>query len=54
MNEIKLAAEFANDAARDLQDVREAAQRGEGALRVLRDVEMGWVGGGDGLPDWGH
>jgi hypothetical protein len=53
MKEINLSANFTNDVARDLEDVRETAERGEGALRVLRDVEMGWVGGGDGLPLWG-
>jgi hypothetical protein len=51
MNEIKTAAGvFANDVARDLEDVREAAQKAE--IRTLRDMELGWIGGGDDVPTW--
>jgi hypothetical protein len=52
MKEMNLSANFTNDVAHDLEDVRESAERAESSLRVLRDVEMGWVGGGDGAPIW--
>jgi hypothetical protein len=53
MNEIKtMAGAFADDVARDLADMREAAQHAE--IRTLADIEMGWVGGGDDVPIWPH
>jgi hypothetical protein len=53
MNEIKtMAGVFADDVARDLADVGEAAQQAE--IRTLRDIELGWIGGGDDMPNWPH
>lgn len=46
------AGEFTNEVARDLADVRNAAAAAEPELRTLRDMEMGWVAGGDGAPVW--
>ena len=50
MNEIKTMGVFANDVARDLEEARESAQRAE--IRTLRDMELGWIGGGDDSPTW--
>ncbi len=50
MNEIKTTGVFANDVARDLEEARETAQRAE--IRTLREIEMGWIGGGDNSPTW--
>lgn len=50
MNEIKAMGAVANGVARDLEDARETAQNAD--LRILRDIEMTWVGGGDESPGW--
>ena len=50
MNEIKAMGVFANDVARDLEQARETAQNAD--IRVLRDIELGWIGGGDDSPTW--
>ena len=50
MNEIKATGVFANDVARDLEEARGTAQNAE--IRILRDIEMSWVGGGDENPGW--
>jgi hypothetical protein len=34
----------------EISEIRDAAAKAE--LRTLRDIEMGWVGGGDGQPVW--
>ncbi|HZZ92039.1 MAG TPA: hypothetical protein VFE23_05715 [Usitatibacter sp.] len=53
MNEIKtMAGVFADDVARDLAEARETAQQAE--IRTLRDIELGWIGGGDDVPIWPH
>jgi hypothetical protein len=46
MNGLDFSKLFADDVARDLEEARETAQHAE--IRTLRDVEMGWIGGGDG------
>ena len=54
MNQIKLAGEFTNEIAQELDEIRAVAAGTEPELRTLRDLEMGWVaGGGDGAPVWG-
>jgi hypothetical protein len=50
MNEIKAMGVFAGDVARDLEEARESAQNAE--LRILRDIELTWIGGGDESPGW--
>lgn len=50
MNEIKTMGVFADDVARDLEDARTTAQQAE--IRTLRDIELGWIGGGDDVPTW--
>ena len=50
MNEIKAMGGVANDVARDLEDARETAQNAD--IRILRDIELGWIGGGDDSPGW--
>lgn len=42
---------FAHDIARDLEEMHAAAA--VSGLRVLQDLELGWVGGGDPVPEWG-
>jgi hypothetical protein len=55
MNQIKLAGLFSDDAAREIEAIKAAAEAKQGELRTLRDMEMGWVaGGGDGGPVWGQ
>jgi hypothetical protein len=46
MNGIDFSKLFGDDVARDLTEARETAQRAE--IRTLREVEMGWISGGDG------
>ena len=50
MNEIKAMGVFAGDVARDLEEARDTAQNAD--LRILRDIELTWVGGGDESPGW--
>ena len=53
MNQIKLAGEFSNEIARELDEIRAVAAAAQTELRTLRDLEMGWVaGGGDATPLW--
>lgn len=52
MNEIKLAGDFSNDVAREIDELRAAANAASTELRTLQDLEMGWVAGGDGQPVW--
>jgi hypothetical protein len=52
MNEFKPMGVFANDVARLLEEARETAQNAE--IRPLRDIELGWIGGGDDSPTWPH
>ncbi len=46
------AGEFTNEVARDIADLRKAGAAAEPELRTLREMEMGWVAGGDGTPVW--
>lgn len=50
MNETKTMGFLANDVARDLAEARQTAQNAD--LRTLRDIELGWIGGGDDNPTW--
>jgi hypothetical protein len=50
MNELKQTGVFADDVARDLEDARETARNAD--IRTLRDIELGWIGGGDDVPTW--
>ena len=53
MNQIKAAGQFTNEIAREIAEIRDAAAAAQPELRTLRDMEMGWVAGGDGQPNWG-
>jgi hypothetical protein len=44
--------EFPNDLALEIAEIRAIAAAAEPELRTLRDVEMGWVAGGDDIPVW--
>lgn len=44
---------FTNELANEIADLRKAAVAAEGELRTLREMEMGWVAGGDGGGVWG-
>jgi hypothetical protein len=50
MKQNKRAGEM--DMAQELTELRGAADAADAGLRILRDVEMGWVAGGDGEPVW--
>jgi hypothetical protein len=50
MNQINTAG-LAHDIARELEDMHAAASRA--GVRVLQEMELGWVGGGDPVPEWG-
>jgi len=52
MNTTPFSPDFAHDAAPDLAELRHAAAQAQPALRALKDLEMGWVAGGDGVPVW--
>ena len=52
MNQIKLAGDFSSDVAREIDEIRAAAAAADTELRTLRDLEMGWVAGGDGGGVW--
>ena len=54
MNQIKAAGQFTNEIAREIAEIRDAAAAAQPELRTLRDMEMGWVAGGDGQPVWGQ
>jgi hypothetical protein len=43
-------SELPNDITRELDAMRTAAA--QGGLRVLQDLELGWVAGGDPAPSW--
>jgi hypothetical protein len=46
MNQINAA--FTQEIARELDEIRRLAAE----PRVLQDLELGWVSGGDGAPGW--
>ena len=48
----QITGAFTNELANEITDLRKAALAAEGELRTLRDMEMGWVAGGDGGPVW--
>ena len=53
MNEIKFAGDFNQQADIEIEELRNAAARATDSLRVLRDIEMGWIaGGGDANTAW--
>lgn len=39
---------FTHEIARELEEIRRLAAQ----PRELRDMELGWVSGGDGPPNW--
>ena len=41
-----------NDITLELSLMRAAAEASQSGLRILEDVELGWIGGGDGSPNW--
>ena len=49
MNQI-IKNDFNNEIEREIDEMRAVARQAQGDLRVLRDLELGWVGGGDGQP----
>ncbi len=52
MNQIKLAGDFSSDVARESTRSGPRRPRPTTELRTLRDLEMGWVAGGDGGGVW--
>jgi hypothetical protein len=50
MNQNKRAGQM--DLAREITEIHGAADAADADLRILRDLEMGWVAGGDGEPVW--
>jgi len=53
MNRIKMAGLFSDEVAREIDAIRAIAGAQQDELRTLRDIEMGWVSGGDdGQPVW--
>jgi len=54
MNEIKSAGDFNQQAEGRIEELRNAAAAAAATdgLRVLRDMEMGWIAGGDGNTNW--
>jgi hypothetical protein len=50
MKQIRNSVECPNPMAEEINEIRNAAAKAE--LRTLREIEMGWVGGGDGQPVW--
>jgi hypothetical protein len=50
MNQNKRAGQ--RDLAHEITEIRAAADAADADLRILHDVEMGWVAGGDGEPVW--
>jgi hypothetical protein len=54
MFKTKLAGEFTNEVAREIAEIRNAAEEAQSGIRTLRETEMAWIGGGDGEPVWPH
>lgn len=54
MFKTKLAGEFTNEVAREIAEIRTAAEEAQSGIRTLRDMEMAWVGGGDDVVIWPH
>ena len=52
MEQIKQAGEFFPELARDVAELRRAAADAQSQMRTLKEIEMGWVAGGDGAPIW--
>jgi hypothetical protein len=54
MNEIKFAGDFNQPAEGQIEELRSAAAAAAATdgLRVLRDLEMGWIAGGDANTTW--
>ena len=53
MNAINKAGDFTNEIERELNEIRATAGEAQNGLRVLHDLEMGWVaGGGTDQPLW--
>lgn len=52
MERIKSAGDFSPELERDLAQLRKAAADAQPQLRTLKELEMGWVAGGDGAPVW--
>jgi hypothetical protein len=50
MKQIRNSIECPNQMAEEINEIRDAAAKA--ALRTLGEIEMGWVGGGDGQPVW--
>lgn len=53
MNEIKFAGDFNQQRLEaEIEELRSATARAADGLRVLRDIEMGWIAGGDSNTTW--
>jgi len=52
MKQLMKSDDFSNEIAADVQGARIAAAAAQSGLRALKDIEMGWVAGGDGQPVW--
>lgn len=52
MNQISKAAAFTNDIQREIDELRRLAAEPHGGVRVLQELELGWVAGGDAIVVW--
>jgi len=44
--------ELSPEMARETVELRKRAVAAQSELRTLKELEMGWVAGGDGVPVW--
>jgi hypothetical protein len=52
MNQINKTGDFTNEIERELNEIRTAASDAQQGLRTLREMELGWISGGDGGTVW--
>ena len=52
MNQIKFPANSNNEIDTEIEALRKAASQATEGLRTLRDIEMGWIAGGDSNTTW--
>jgi hypothetical protein len=53
MNEIRFAGDSNQQVEPEIEELRNAAVHATDGLRVLREIEMGWIaGGGDANTTW--
>jgi hypothetical protein len=52
MNQIKLIGELANDVSSENTEKQNPASSGANEIRLLEDLELVVIGGGDGIVVW--